>query len=140
MTVTRERDDREHLLIAVGEREVVADAHAGAELHRSRRQQRQVDRGEAHQTAEVVTAPISARLVVSSVERMASCLLRRAGSCGRGAVGALGQVDARDPAGGREEHAARDVGDLERGGRSPRAAAPAIDGRASVSRVRRGVP
>ena len=68
----------------------------------------------------LVTAPISARLVVSSIDRMASCLLRRAGFVmRRRAVGAVGQVDAGDAARDREEHAARHIGHLERGGGSP---------------------
>ena len=69
----------------------------------------------------LVTAPISARLVVSSVERMASCLLRRAGGRdARRSVGAVGKVDARDAPGGAEEHAAWDIRHLEHGRRALR--------------------
>ncbi len=89
----------------------------------------------------LVTAPISARLVVSSVERMASCLLRRAGGLMRRAArrgrregrrARCGPVALRNTRHGTSATSSTAAARF--------AAAPAMLGRASVSSVRRGVP
>ena len=89
----------------------------------------------------LVTAPISERLEVSSADRTASCLLRRC-------AGVMRSVWS-SPGCGRSTLAIRPVllrytrvgeSDTSSTAAVLRVEAPAMLGRASVSRVRRGVP
>jgi hypothetical protein len=78
-SVVVEPDEGEDPLALVEQPDVVAQRHAGREVHGRRRHRGQIHRGEAQDASGVVTAPISVRVVVVSVARMASCLRRGGG-------------------------------------------------------------
>ncbi len=133
-----QRDEREHALLAVGQREVVAHLHARAELHRVERGGREVDRREPDEPSAVGDGAdlAAARGVEPGQDRVVLAAPGRRLDAVEAVALSGARVDAQDAAGGRQVDAARYVGDLELHRHRLAARARAGDGRLRLGEER----